>query len=193
MNNKQPWFVSLMRLSLAALIISWAGWSVYLIRANARRNLWLVASQFNPNAGPLAAFIPSNERWPMVTATAEFQALSPDQRVQFAESFYAQKIQGLVQNLDYDPEDIRRWFIRSATMSPSEAPAASIYSRLENKNIPYRMYSNYPRPRLSKDIFNRAVFQATTITLLAIWGFSAFFVALYITFVKKAGVFRRRT
>jgi len=192
MSNKQPWYVILIRLSLAALIISWAGWSVYLIHANARRNLWLVASQFNPNAGPIAAAIPSNDRWPMVTATPEFQALSPDQRVQFAESFYIEKIRGLVQNLDYDPEDIGQWFIRSATMSLSEAPVASIYSRPENKNIPYRIYSNYPRPKLSKDVFNRAVFQATTMTLLAIWGFTAFLVALYLTFFKKAGVFRRR-
>ena len=154
-------------------VIVWLGFSVYLVVRNSD-NLWLVERHFTPYLSYPS--YPSQDDWTVYTASHDFLSRAKSDQLVIAEGFF-QQTKGVAEALNFDTEELRAWFLKTAVMPVSEAPVEKYQdfsSGLGRRrgSISYRDFSSpRPIPRISKIFFSPATFETSflfTLGLIAI-------------------------
>ena len=157
-----------LRLSVVLYVVVWLGFSVFLLVRNGD-NLWLVQRNFTPYLSYPAH--PSDEDWTVYTASQDFLSHSNAERLVIAEGFF-QRTKDVAEELNYDTEELRAWFLKTAVMPLSEAPIEmyqDLGSGLRRDPISYRVFSSsMPSIRISKIFFSSATLETSFLITLAL-------------------------
>jgi hypothetical protein len=155
-----------LRLSVVLFVIVWLGLSIFLLLRNSH-NVWLVWKHYSPYLSYPAH--PSDEDWTVYTASQDFLSRSNADRTVIAEGFFQQHKE-LARELNFDVEELRAWFLKTAIMSTSEAPIRTYESFGSGRDpISYRDFpSKTPSVRISKIFFSPSLLGYSFLITLAI-------------------------
>ena len=108
----------------------------------------------------------SGDEWCVVTASDEFLSKSVPDKIIVAERFYEKNIQGLADELFYDNDELKSWFIKSAQMTIQEAPIKDYKDITFPQAYKYRDFHDWPKFKIWKAFFNSATFIASLVSTL---------------------------
>src|SRR6266542_952609 len=170
MSNQPRWLKGFLLLSFVMYVVFWLGFSFYLVVRNGDNN-WLVQRHFTPYLSNPR--YPSRDDWTVYTASQDFLSRSKSDQLMIAEGFF-QRTKDLAEELNFDTEELRAWFLKTAVMPVSEAPIEKFHdlgSGLRRGPISYRLFPSGPVYRISKIFFSPATFGISfllTLGLIAI-------------------------